>query len=98
MSLLASFMSAITILGTPAEIYVYGTQYWIIGNEIGRLCIIHTVQFVRALAISYVFTIYLTITLFMPMFVKLEVTSAYEVKNSRRGIRSTVSRLLVFSI
>ena len=31
MSLLASFMSAITILGTPAEIYVYGTQYWIIG-------------------------------------------------------------------
>ncbi len=36
MSLLASFMSAITLLGTPSEIYVYGTQYWIIGknNEI----------------------------------------------------------------
>jgi hypothetical protein len=33
MSLLASFMSAITILGTPAEIYVYGTQYWIIGKN-----------------------------------------------------------------
>lgn len=28
LSLLASFMSAITLLGTPAEIYVYGTQYW----------------------------------------------------------------------
>ncbi|XP_067122328.1 sodium-coupled monocarboxylate transporter 1-like [Centruroides vittatus] len=30
MSILASFMSAITLLGTPAEIYQYGTQYWII--------------------------------------------------------------------
>ena len=26
-----SFISAITILGTPAEIYVFGTQYWMIG-------------------------------------------------------------------
>lgn len=33
MSLLASFMSAITILGTPAEIVVYGTQYWIICKD-----------------------------------------------------------------
>ncbi len=32
------------------------------------------------LGISYIFTIYLAATLFMPMFVKLEVTSAYEVK------------------
>lgn len=29
-SLLASFMSAITILGVPAEIYTFGTQYWLI--------------------------------------------------------------------
>ncbi|PAA57884.1 hypothetical protein BOX15_Mlig000375g2 [Macrostomum lignano] len=30
LSLLASFISAITLLGTPSEIYVYGTQYvWI---------------------------------------------------------------------
>lgn len=28
LSLFASFMSAITILGTPSEIYKYGTQYW----------------------------------------------------------------------
>jgi len=30
LSLLASFMSAILLLGGPAEIVVYGTQYWII--------------------------------------------------------------------
>jgi len=30
LSLLASFMSAITLLGTPAEMVVYGTQYWMI--------------------------------------------------------------------
>ncbi|XP_076618396.1 sodium-coupled monocarboxylate transporter 1 [Colletes latitarsis] len=28
-SLVASFISGVTILGTPAEIYNYGTQYWI---------------------------------------------------------------------
>ncbi|GBM82984.1 Sodium-coupled monocarboxylate transporter 1 [Araneus ventricosus] len=30
MSVLASFMSAITLLGTPVEVYRYGTQYIII--------------------------------------------------------------------
>lgn len=30
LSLLASFMSAITLLGTPAEMYQYGTHYWMI--------------------------------------------------------------------
>lgn len=76
MSLLASFMSAITILGTPAEIYAYGTQYWIIGKK-------NEERYIRTnclcLGISYIFTIFLTSTLFMPMFIKLDVTSAYEV-------------------
>lgn len=31
MSLVASFMSAITVLGTPAEIYNYGTMFWWFG-------------------------------------------------------------------
>jgi len=30
LSLLASFVSAILLLGTPAEIVIYGTQYWVI--------------------------------------------------------------------
>ena len=30
LSLLASFVSAILLLGTPAEIVIYGTQYWMI--------------------------------------------------------------------
>lgn len=34
-----------------------------------------------SLGISYIFTIFFTVTLFMPMFVKMDVTSAYEVMN-----------------
>lgn len=30
MSLIASYISGVTILGTPTEIYQYGTQYWLI--------------------------------------------------------------------
>lgn len=30
LSLLSSFISAITLLGTPAEIYKYNTMYWLI--------------------------------------------------------------------
>lgn len=30
MSLVASYLSGVTILGTPSEIYNYGTQYWLI--------------------------------------------------------------------
>ncbi|XP_046853623.1 sodium-dependent multivitamin transporter-like [Xenia sp. Carnegie-2017] len=30
LSLLASFMSGITILGVPSEIYTFGTQYWLV--------------------------------------------------------------------
>ena len=30
LSLLASFMSGITILGVPSEIYTFGLQYWLV--------------------------------------------------------------------
>ena len=29
-SVLASFLSAVTILGVPSEIFVYGVQYWMV--------------------------------------------------------------------
>ena len=31
MSLVASFISAVTVLGTPAETYIYGTMFWLYG-------------------------------------------------------------------
>ncbi|CAN7951781.1 unnamed protein product, partial [Ixodes pacificus] len=59
LSILASFMSAITLLGTATEMYVYGTQYLLI-------------------ILSYCFVIPATAYLYMPIFYKLQVTSAYE--------------------
>uniref|UniRef100_A0A3B3E2T3 Solute carrier family 5 member 6 n=1 Tax=Oryzias melastigma TaxID=30732 RepID=A0A3B3E2T3_ORYME len=31
LSLIASFQSAVAIIGVPAEVYAHGTQYWFIG-------------------------------------------------------------------
>ncbi|XP_046639502.1 sodium-coupled monocarboxylate transporter 1-like [Daphnia pulicaria] len=59
MSLIASFMSAITLLGTPAEVYQFGTMYWLIGA-------------------SYFIVMPATNYLYLPIFYKLQVTSAYE--------------------
>ena len=42
-----------------------------------RACIVDFIS----IGISSIFTIFFTVTLFMPMFVKMDVTSAYEVMN-----------------
>ena len=63
LSILASFMSAITLLGTPGEMYNYSTMYFWIG-------------------LSYLLVIILAAHVFIPVFYKLRVTSAYEVKHS----------------
>ncbi|KAF9417001.1 hypothetical protein HW555_005829 [Spodoptera exigua] len=39
MSLIASYVSGVTILGTPAEIYNYGTQYWLVVIGVSLSCI-----------------------------------------------------------
>ena len=60
LSILASFMSAITLLGTPAEMYNYTTMYWYIG-------------------LGYLFVVAGAAHIFIPVFYRLRVTSAYEV-------------------
>ena len=56
-------MSAVTLLGTPAEMYQFGTLYMLI-------------------AFSYLLVMPSTNFLYLPIFFKLQVTSAYEVSFS----------------
>ncbi|XP_060107140.1 sodium-dependent multivitamin transporter [Heteronotia binoei] len=59
LSLLATFQSAVAILGVPAEIYRFGTEYWFLG------C-------------SYLLGLLIPAHIFIPVFYRLRLTSAYE--------------------
>uniref|UniRef100_A0A8C4LXR6 Solute carrier family 5 member 6 n=1 Tax=Equus asinus asinus TaxID=83772 RepID=A0A8C4LXR6_EQUAS len=59
LSLLATFQSAVAILGVPSEIYQFGTQYWFLG-------------------ISYFLGLLIPAHVFIPVFYRLHLTSAYE--------------------
>uniref|UniRef100_A0A3P9P6R9 Solute carrier family 5 member 8, like n=1 Tax=Poecilia reticulata TaxID=8081 RepID=A0A3P9P6R9_POERE len=59
MSLTASFMSGITVIGTPSEAYRFGLAFWLFG-------------------FSYAIMSAITAELFVPMFYRLGITSAYE--------------------
>uniref|UniRef100_A0AAQ6AEV7 Solute carrier family 5 member 8 n=1 Tax=Amphiprion ocellaris TaxID=80972 RepID=A0AAQ6AEV7_AMPOC len=59
MSLTASFMSGISVIGTPAEAYLYGTTYWLFG-------------------FSYAIMSAISAEIFVPLFYRLAITSAYE--------------------
>ncbi|XP_051908638.1 solute carrier family 5 member 6a [Hippocampus zosterae] len=59
LSLLATFQSAVAILGAPAEIYTFGTQYWFLG------C-------------SYFLGLLIPAHVFIPVFYRLRLSSAYE--------------------
>lgn len=71
LSILASFMSAITLLGTPAEMYNYTTMYFYIG-------------------LGYLLVVAVAAHIFIPVFFRLRVTSAYEVLQ--------ICHILIFSI
>uniref|UniRef100_A0A8C6D278 Solute carrier family 5 member 6 n=1 Tax=Moschus moschiferus TaxID=68415 RepID=A0A8C6D278_MOSMO len=59
LSLLATFQSAVAILGVPSEIYRFGTQYWFLG------C-------------CYFLGLLIPAHVFIPVFYRLHITSAYE--------------------
>ncbi|XP_056249612.1 solute carrier family 5 member 6 [Seriola aureovittata] len=59
LSLIASFQSAVAIIGVPAEIYTHGTQYWFIG------C-------------AYILGLFIPAHVFIPVFYRLQVSSAYQ--------------------
>ncbi|XP_050394459.1 sodium-coupled monocarboxylate transporter 2 [Patella vulgata] len=81
LSLLASFMSAITLLGTPAEMYNYTTMYWWIG-------------------LSYLFVVAAAAHIFIPIFYRMQVTSAYEYLERRfsKGVRTAGSMTFAFQM
>lgn len=59
LSLLATFQSAVAILGAPSEIYAHGTQYWFLG------C-------------SYFLGLLIPAHIFIPVFYRLQLSSAYQ--------------------
>ncbi|KAL3876307.1 hypothetical protein ACJMK2_034170 [Sinanodonta woodiana] len=74
LSLLASFMSAVTLLGNPTEMYNYSFIYWWMG-------------------VSYFLVVAGSAHIFIPVFYRLRVTSAYEYLEKRfsRGVRTAGS-------
>lgn len=59
LSLLATFQSAVAILGAPSEVYRNGIQYWLLG------C-------------CYFLGLLIPAHVFIPVFYRLHLTSAYE--------------------
>ncbi|XP_035741642.1 uncharacterized protein LOC118450204 [Vespa mandarinia] len=64
MSLAASFITAIELLGNPAEMYAQGTQFWMT-------------------CLAFIFVVPITSYLYLPVYMKLRLTSSYEYLNLR---------------
>lgn len=79
---MVSFLSAITLLGTPSEVYIYGTMYIYQGEE-GFARIVserESLDWLVILAISWTIASTITALVFMPKFREMNCTSAYEVE------------------
>ncbi|KZC04500.1 PREDICTED: sodium-coupled monocarboxylate transporter 1-like [Dufourea novaeangliae] len=64
MSLAASFITAIELLGNPAEMYSQGTQFWMT-------------------CLAFLLVVPITSHLYLPVYMKLRLTSSYEYLNLR---------------
>lgn len=80
-SLMASFMSAITLLGVPAEVYNYGAIFVLIN-------------------LSYAIGTPISAHFFLPVFYRLNITSAYEYLELRfnRTVRVTASSVFMIQM
>lgn len=81
MSLLATFMSGLTILGTPGEIYSYGTIYLWAGVAYIMVAIVTANVFVpvNQTNLSSNMFGFRFIPYLFKLFYNLEITSTYEV-------------------
>lgn len=85
MSILATFMSGLSLLGTPLEIYSYGTMYlWAGTLNNSKFRSIFFINFIiKKIGVAYTFVVITTANVFIPLFLNLEVTSAYEYLEKR---------------
>ncbi|XP_067217370.1 sodium-coupled monocarboxylate transporter 1-like [Linepithema humile] len=81
MSLAASFITAIELLGNPAEMYEQGTQFWMT-------------------CLSFILVVPITSRLYLPVFMKLRLTSSYEYLHLRfnRNCRLLASGLYMLQM
>ncbi|XP_054270777.1 putative sodium-dependent multivitamin transporter isoform X2 [Macrosteles quadrilineatus] len=78
-SLMASFMSSISLLGVSAEIYMYSTLFFIIN-------------------FAYLLWTPVAAYLYLPVFYKLQATSAYEYLYLRFGSKARTCASLMYSL
>ncbi|ESO83050.1 hypothetical protein LOTGIDRAFT_134119 [Lottia gigantea] len=78
-SVMASFLSAISVLGAPVEIYTFGASFWV--N-----------------ALSYFISVPITAHVFIPLFFKLKISSAYEYLEMRFNRKIRLMGCFVFTV
>ncbi|XP_037295369.1 sodium-coupled monocarboxylate transporter 1-like [Manduca sexta] len=81
LSLAASFITAIELLGNPAEMYMAGAQFWMI-------------------CIAFVCVVPIASNLYLPVFMRLRLTSCYEYLEIRfcKSLRVYASALYIMQM